>query len=79
MSGWLGHDSALLAWLALIVIIAAYVTTYDLWAYKTGHRMMTTQFRLWLHQAVAGPVVMGLWGGVFLALTFHFLVSASKK
>ena len=78
-SSWVGRNSALLAWLILVTAIAAYVAIYDVWAYKTGHRMMTTQFRDWLHQEVAGPVVMGLWGGVFIALTFHFLVSASRK
>jgi hypothetical protein len=78
MSGWVGRDSALLAWLVLVAAIATYVAVYDVWACRTGHRMMTTQFRLWLHQAVAGPLVMGLWGGVFIALTFHFLVKASK-
>jgi hypothetical protein len=78
MAGWLGRNSALLAWLILVASIAAYVAAYDLWAYRTGHRMMTTQFRDWLHQEVAGPIVMGLWGGVFVALSFHFLVRATK-
>lgn len=79
MNGWLGRESALLAWLLLVAAIAVYVAVYDLWAYRSGHHPMPTQFRLWLHQEVAGPIVMGLWGGVFLALSFHFLVTASKK
>lgn len=79
MDGWVGRESALLAWLILVFGIAIYVAIYDFWAYKSNHRMMTTQFRIWLHQQVGGPVVMGLWGGVFIALTMHFLVQASKK
>jgi hypothetical protein len=78
VSGWVGRDSALLAWLVLVAAIAAYVAVYDVWAWKTGHRMMTTQFRLWLHQTVAGPIVMGLWAGVFVALSFHFLVKGKS-
>lgn len=73
---WISQDSALLAWIGIIVLIASYVTAYDLWAWKTGHRLMTTQFRDWLSQAVAGPIVMGLWGGAFIALTIHFVVRA---
>lgn len=75
---WVGRDSALLAWIGIAVLIISYATAYDLWAWKTGHKMMTTQFRDWLAHPVSGPVVMGLWGGVFIALSFHFLVRAWK-
>jgi len=73
---WVSADSALLAWVGLVTVIVCYVVAYDVWAWRSGHRMMTTQFRDWLAQPVAGPIVMGLWGGVFIALTFHFLVRA---
>jgi len=56
------------------VPVTAYVTAYDVWAWKTGHRMMTTQFQDWLHQEVAGPIIIGL----FVGLTFHFLVRAAR-
>lgn len=71
---WANHDSALLAWIGIVILITAYVVAYDLWAYYSNHRMMTTQFRDWLAHPVTGPIVMGLWGGVFIALSFHFLV-----
>ena len=75
---WISQDSALLAWVGIVVVIASYVTAYDLWAHFTGHRLMTTQFRDWLAQPVAGPIVMGLWGGSFVALSFHFLVRGRR-
>jgi hypothetical protein len=71
---WLSRESGAFAWLVLVVLVTAYVTAYDVWAYMSGHRMMTTQFRDWLHETVAGPIIAGLWIGVFVALTFHFLV-----
>lgn len=77
--GWWGRESAAFAWLVLLVAIFLYVLVYDLWAYThPPHRMMTTQFRLWLTEPFAGPVVLGCWGGIFLALTFHFIVRATE-
>lgn len=74
MSRWISQDSALLAWIGITLMIAGYVTAYDVWSYKTGHKMMTTQFREWLHGTVSGPLIAAIWGGVFIGLTFHFLV-----
>lgn len=74
MGRWVDQDSALLAWIGIAVLIFCYVLAYDLWAYYSGHKTMTGQFRDWLTHPVAGPVIAGLWIGVFVGLTFHFLV-----
>lgn len=74
MDRWINQDSALLAWIGIVIMITCYVVAYDLWAYYSGHKMMTTQFRDWLHGSVAGPMIAGLWIGVFVALSYHFLV-----
>lgn len=75
---WLNRESAALAWLVLFVLVNAYWISYDVWAHSTGHRMMTTQFRDWLHETVAGPLIAGLWVGIFVAFTFHFLYKAHR-
>lgn len=71
---WVSQDSALLAWVGILLFIFCYVLAYDLWAHFSGHRTMTGQFREWLVQPVAGPVIAGLWIGLFVGLTFHFVV-----
>lgn len=71
---WISRESAALAWLVLLVAVNVYWIAYDLWAGATGHKAMTTQFRDWLHETIAGPVIAGLWIGLFVAFTFHFLV-----
>ena len=75
---WVSRESAAFAWLILFVLVNVYWITYDLWAHYTGHKAMTTQFRDWLHEPIAGPVIAGLWAGIFIAFTFHFLVKAHK-
>lgn len=67
-------DSATLAWAGILVFIICYVVAYDLWAHYSGHRTMTGQFRVWLTEPLAGPIIAGLWIGLFVGLTFHFLV-----
>jgi uncharacterized YccA/Bax inhibitor family protein len=74
MYRWINQDSALFAWIVLAILITIYVVIYDVWAYKTGHLMMTTQFRRWLAEPVGGPIIAGLWIGIFVGLTYHFLV-----
>lgn len=68
--------SAVLAWAGIALVIFVYVLIYDLWAHYTGHRTMTGQFQDWLTHPIAGPVIAALWVGVFVGLTFHFLVKA---
>jgi hypothetical protein len=69
-----GKDSALFAWIGCLLMIVSYVVAYDLWAHFSGHRTMTAQFRDWLTDPVAGPVIFGLYIGIFVGLSFHFLV-----
>lgn len=67
-------DSAILAWVGIVVFITAYVVAYDLWAHYSGHLTMTTQFRDWLQGPIMGPVIFGLWVAVPVSLTYHFLI-----
>lgn len=49
--------SAAWAWLVLTVGVTFYVVAFDLFAYYSGARMMTIQFRLWLFDPVTGPFI----------------------
>jgi hypothetical protein len=71
----MGKDSAVLAWVGLLIFIFLWVLIYDVTAHYKGWPTMTGQFRTWLHDPIMGPVVFGLWAFVFVALTFHFLVT----
>lgn len=75
---WVNRESAALAWAGLFLLVNAYWISYDLWANATGHLMMTTQFRRWLHETVAGPVIAAVWVGLFVGFSFHFLYQARK-
>lgn len=70
--------SAALAWLILLFGIVCYVVVYDVWAYKTSHLMMTTQFRLWLSGPVSGPIVFGLWVGIWVGLSAHLFLRSGR-
>ena len=71
---WISEDSAVLAWVGIALFIFLYVLAYDLWAHYSGHLTMTSQFRNWLGDPIAGPVMAALWVAVFVGLSFHFLV-----
>lgn len=71
--------SAVLAWVVLVVIIAVYVVAFDVWASKTAHRTMSNQFGHWLTETIAGPIILGIWAGVFVALSFHFAMEAIRR
>ena len=77
--GYINRESAAFAWLVLFIGINIYWIGYDLWAHHTGHKLMTTQFRDWLHETVAGPLIMGVCGFVVFAFFYHMLVKASTK
>jgi hypothetical protein len=62
------------AWLILTVAVVLFVVAFDLWAHYTGHKMMTTQFRLWLFNPVTGPFIAAGWVGVFTGLTYHWFL-----
>lgn len=70
----MSSTSAVLAWVGILVFIFLYVLAYDLWAHFSGHRTMTGQFRSWLHDPIMGPIIAGVWIGLFVGLTFHFIV-----
>lgn len=70
--------SASIAWLILLLGIISYVAVYDIWAYKTSHLMMTTQFRLWLSDPVIGPITIGLWVGTWIGLTAHLFLRSGR-
>jgi hypothetical protein len=71
---WVSKDSAALAWLGILTLIFLYVLAYDLWAHYSKHLTMTAQFRNWLGDPIAGPVIFALYVGIFVGLTFHFVV-----
>ena len=71
---WISKDSAALAWAGILCFIFLYVLAYDLWAHFSKHLTMTAQFRNWMHDPVAGPVIFGLYIGIFVGLSYHFLV-----
>lgn len=62
------------AWLILTLAIAAFVAAFDIWAGQSHHRMMTTQFRLWLFNPVTGPFIAAAWVAVFTGLTYHWFL-----
>ena len=70
--------SAALAWLVLLLSIIVYVVIYDVWAFRSGHLMMTTQFRNWLSDPVAGPITVGLWLGIWGGLTAHLFLRSGR-
>jgi hypothetical protein len=67
-------ESAVAAWIVCLLGIFLYVLAYDLWAHYTEHRTMTNQFRVWMTQPVMGPLIVGLYAGLFIGLTYHFWV-----
>jgi hypothetical protein len=66
--------TAALAWAGILVLIFLYVLGFDLWAHYTNHLTMTAQFRRWLHEPIAGPIIFALWIAIPIGLTYHFLV-----
>lgn len=66
------------AWVGLAIIIVGYVAGFDVWAHFAGAQSMSGRFHDWLHDPLVGPLIVGLWGGTFLALTFHFIVTRSQ-
>jgi hypothetical protein len=60
------------AWLVLAVIVVAFVVVFDVHAYFAHTATMSGQFRTWIFNPSLGPVVFGLWVGLFTGLTFHW-------
>jgi len=62
------------AWLALLGGVAVFVIVFDLWAYHSHHKMMTTQFRLWLLSPIVGPFIVAFWVGALAGLSDHLFL-----
>ena len=62
------------AWFILTVSIILYVVAFDLWAHYTHHKLMTTQFRLWLFNPVTGPFIFGAWVAIIAGLSYHWFL-----
>ena len=67
--------SAAWAWLVLVVVIAAYVTVFDVLAVM-GHRpTMSAQFHAWLYAPAVGPFILGAFAGVVVGLIYHLFMT----
>lgn len=64
--------SAAWAWAILAAIIIVYVAVFDVHAAIEHTQTMSGQFRRWIFNPSVGPVVFGLWVGIFTGLTFHW-------
>lgn len=68
-------SAAAWAWVGLVVVLAAYILGFDLWAQATGHATMSGQFHDWMQDQVTGPIVVGLWAAASAGFVYHFLIS----
>lgn len=66
------------AWLALAVVIVAFVVIFDVWANLTGHTTMSGQVHHWLTESWTGAAVIAIWVGVPLGLIYNFFLSKYK-
>lgn len=74
---WVSRESAAFAWLVLFLLINAYWISYDLWAGATGHRSLTSQMRMWLHETLIGPFMFAFIIFIAVAFLFHLLVKGT--
>lgn len=68
----------IILWAALILFIFLFVLVSDLWLYRHGHEMMTTEFKEGIKNRVWGPVLTGLFFGAQIGLAFHFYYSGRQ-
>ena len=59
------------AWAGLGLLIALYVGGFDAWALITHHLTMSGQGGRWLYSKAAGPILVFVVVGGFLALLYH--------
>jgi uncharacterized membrane protein YedE/YeeE len=62
------------AWVVLAAVIVVGVTAFDVWAHFAGQVSMSAQLRTWLSGELTGPLVVGLWMGLFFGLLWHWIV-----
>lgn len=70
--------SAKLAWLILTAGVILYVVIFDVHALITHGKSMSGQFHDWIFNPIIGPIIFGLWVGIFVALTFHWFQYKGK-
>ncbi len=67
----LSDPVALWAWAGYIALAVAYPWVYDVVAARTGHESMSRRALDLIHHPVWGPVVTGLYVGVFVGFWRH--------
>jgi hypothetical protein len=70
--------SASWAWLVLTIAVVVYVVVFDLHAYFTHGKTMSGQFHDWIVNPTIGPIIFGVWFGIFVGLTFHWFQYKGK-
>ena len=66
-------------WAPLLLGIFGYVVAVDVRSKQTNKEMMTTEFREGLSHQVLGPVLFGVWNGIFAGLNYHFQFNPTYK
>jgi hypothetical protein len=64
--------SAAYGWAALAAIVVVYVVLFDLNAHYANTHSLSGQFHDWLINPAIGPIMFGVWFGIFVGLTFHW-------
>lgn len=67
------------AWLILLIFVTVFVAAFDISTLYTHKLTMTGQMRLWLHDAIIGPFIVGGWTAIFVGLMYHFFVKGAKQ
>jgi hypothetical protein len=70
--------SAAWAWLILTIGVVIYVVVFDVHAYFKHGETMSGQFHDWVFNPTIGPIIFGVWVGLFVALTFHWFQYRGK-
>ena len=61
------------AWIVLGAVVALYVGGFDAWAVITHHLTMSGQGGRWIYSKTAGPILVWIGVGGFLALLYHLI------
>lgn len=70
--------SPTIGWSILTVVVIVFVVLFDLHAYFVHGRTLSGQFHAWLINPTIGPIMFGVWFGIFVGLTFHWLQFKGK-
>lgn len=58
-------------WLFMLADFAVTIIVIDVWLYKNGHEMLTTEFKEGLKHPAWGAVLAGVTGAVVCAFAWH--------